>query len=300
MINKTLYNIFQQGSRTYFYSSLFFPTKQKKDVFTLYGFVRKTDNYVDHIPQKINAFYEFKNKYQQAIDGKKTDDIVIKHFIELINKKQFQKEWIDSFLDSMEMDITKKTYKNLQETLQYIHGSAEVIGLMMAKILNLKPDAYHYAKYLGRAMQYINFIRDINEDNKLGRIYFPQADLQKHKLKNLEYEHTKKHPEQFKNFIHQQLERYCEWQETAEKGYKYIPKRYLIPVKTASEMYHWTAEQIYKNPFIIYQTKVKPKIIHILKTTSLNIIDPHKHKHNINTCLLPKTYKQPIPLKDKY
>jgi len=61
MINKTLFSIFKEGSKTYFYSSVFFPTYTKKDVFSLYGFVRKADNFVDSIPQNINGFYEFKN-----------------------------------------------------------------------------------------------------------------------------------------------------------------------------------------------------------------------------------------------
>ena len=44
-------------------------------------------------------------------------------------------------------------------------------------------------------------------------------------------------------------------------------------------MYHWTAEQIHKNPFIVYEWKVKPWITKILTTTLINSIDPHKNKH---------------------
>ena len=89
MMNKTLFSIFKEGSKTYFYSSIFFPTYIKKDVFSLYGFVRKADNFVDSIPQDINGFYEFKDKYYDAINGKKTDDIVIDSFVNLMNKKDF-------------------------------------------------------------------------------------------------------------------------------------------------------------------------------------------------------------------
>ncbi len=87
MINKTLFSIFKQGSKTYFYSSLFFPSYMKKDVFSLYGFVRKADNYVDSIPQNVNGFYEFKEKYFRALNGKKTDDIVIDSFVKLAEKR---------------------------------------------------------------------------------------------------------------------------------------------------------------------------------------------------------------------
>lgn len=293
MINKTLFSIFRQGSKTYFYSSLFFPTYLRKDVFTLYGFVRKSDNYVDSIPQDINGFYDFKQRYYKAFDGEITNDVVIDSFVKLIENKNFDHKWVDSFLYSMEMDITKKNYETLDETLEYIYGSAEVIGLMMAKIMNLSDESLYYAKYLGRSMQYINFARDIAEDEKLGRIYFPSVDIENYGLKNLNYNHTKNHPEEFINFIHEQLLRYCKWQKIAEEGFKYIPKRYLIPIKTASEMYNWTAEQIYKDPFILYKIKVKPMIKHIFRTIVLNVIDPRKPNHNLYNYMIKNRLPKP-------
>jgi len=278
MINKTLFSIFRQGSKTYFYSSLFFPTYAKRDVFTLYGFVRKADNFVDSIPQDINGFYNFKEKYYEALNGKITNNIIIDSFVKLAEKNNFNPEWTDAFLNSMENDIKKSYYKNLSETIDYMYGSAEVIGLYMAKIMNLKEEAFIYAKYLGRSMQYINFIRDIAEDIKLGRVYLPTNDMKQFGIKSLNYDYVKNIPEKFTSFIRLQLSYYSKWQQKSEKGYKYIPKRYLIPVKTASEMYNWTAEQIYNNPFVIYQKKVKPQISQIISTTIMNVIDPRSHK----------------------
>ncbi len=140
-------------------------------------------------------------------------------------------------------------------------------------------------------MQYINFIRDIAEDLKLGRIYMPGDQLKNHGISNLDYEYVKSIPDKFTNFIHKQLEYYCNWQHIAEEGYKFIPKRYLIPVKTASEMYNWTAEQIYNNPFIVYHKKVKPQISQIISTTLINIVDPRIQKRR----KLLTLYKKPVP-----
>jgi phytoene synthase len=296
MINKTFYSIFQKGSKTYFYSSLFFPTNVKKDVFELYAFVRKADNYVDSVSQDAQGFYKFKERYNQAINGEKSNDIVINSFAELVEKKEFEHEWVDAFLDSMEMDITKDKYYTMKETLDYIYGSAEVIGLMMAKVMNLKDESFEYAKLLGRSMQYINFIRDIAEDLELGRTYFPKSEIENHGLISLKYSDTINQPEEFKNFIRKQIQRYCFWQNIAEQGYNYIPKRYLISVKTASEMYHWTAEQIYKDPFVIYKWKVKPLIIKILTTTLANLIDTKKPKYKPLPCYRTK----PVPIYSDY
>lgn len=284
IVDKTIFSIFRKGSRTYFYSSLFFPMKIRQEVFILYGFVRKTDNYVDVIPQDKEGFYDFKKKYYQAKNGQQTGDIVIDSFVRLAKRKGFEDEWVEAFLHSMELDLIKKRYETLDEVLEYIYGSAEVIGLMMAKIIGLPKESFEHAKYLGRAMQYINFIRDIAEDLQLGRVYFPQTDLQNHGLENLTYEHVREHLEQFTGFLQTQLDRYCHWQEQAEEGYHFIPKRYLISIKTASEMYHWTAEQIAHHPFIVYEVKVKPMISKILLTVVSNLINTMGTKFSTSFC----------------
>ena len=58
----------------------------------------------------------------------------------------------------------------MEELIDYMYGSAEVVGLMMARIMGINREADFCARMLGRAMQYINFIRDIDEDGKLGYV----------------------------------------------------------------------------------------------------------------------------------
>ena len=146
MINKKIYSIFQQGSKTMFYSSLFFPKKIRNDVFVLYGFVRTADDLVDSMTQDKIGFYKFKEKYEQAQSGNITDDIVIDSFVELEKRKKFDPSWTKAFLDSMEMDLTKKTYNTLDETLEYVYGAAEVMGLYMVNVLGMDKKAYHCSR----------------------------------------------------------------------------------------------------------------------------------------------------------
>ena len=272
MVDKTLYSIFKGGSKTYFYSTIFFPERAKEDVFKLYSFVRKADDLVDSIPQQSEEFFEFKDKYHEAMKGTITGDVVIDSFVEVSNRKNFEPKWTDAFLNSMEMDITKSTYKNLDELMIYLYGSSEVIGLFMARILDLHEYSFTAARHLGRAMQFINFIRDISEDLVLGRVYFSQEDLEEFKLPSLTLKDTKERPKEFKEFIQKQLGTYFDWQKKAEEGFPYIPKRYLIPIKTASDMYNWTGKTISKDPFIVYKQKIKPSISRIVSTIAYNSI----------------------------
>jgi len=270
MPNRVISRIFKRGSKTYFYNSLFFPRRVKEDVFVLYSFVRRADDFVDAVPQQVEEFYDFKAKYKRAMAGESVGDVVIDSFVDLARRKSFDPGWTEAFLHSMEMDITKRTYTDMGEVDIYIYGSAEVIGLYMARILGLPKETYPYAMYLGKAMQYINFIRDINEDLELGRSYFPRHDFEAYGLRGLTPEDAAANPEGFRAFVRRQIERYDEWQRRAEEGLKMIPKRLRIPIKNASEMYKWTANRIRQDPFIVYERKVKPSVPRILMTLSLN------------------------------
>lgn len=271
-IPKHLYQIFKNGSKTYFYSSLFFPNDVKTDVFILYGFVRTADDYVDQTPPQTIQFKQFRLDYEQALAGKITGKLVIDKFVELQKRRGFDVQWVRSFLDAMERDLTQKTYPNMVDTLSYIHGSAEVIGLMMSKILDLPTQAYQTAQRLGRSMQYVNFIRDIQEDNELGRIYFPQDQLRKYHLVSLERQVVEKNISHFRQFIQTQIALYKQWDSEGREGYKYIPHRYLIPIKTANDLYQWTLDEIAKRPIVIFERKVKPSVPRIILTLLKNAI----------------------------
>ena len=250
--------IFRKGSTTYYYSTKLFPANIRKEVTQLYNFVRVADDYVDSVPQNTKGFMNFKDEYYRVLSGENSENEVITEFVSLSQKRKFDSKWVDAFLFSMEMDTRKSTYKNLDELNTYLYGSAEVIGLMMNKVMNVNQNADDSARYLGKAMQFINFIRDIDEDLDLKRTYFPVEDLDSFGLSGLTRGEARRKPKQFKAFVRSQIQLYFDWQKRAELGFKFIPKNMRIAVKTASDMYLWTAKEIYKNPFIVYDLKIKP------------------------------------------
>ena len=80
----------------------------------------------------------------------------------------------------MRMDLTVTEYATHADLMTYVHGSAAVIGLQMVPVLEpLVPRevAEPYAADLGVAFQLSNFIRDVGEDLRRGRVYLPMEDL---------------------------------------------------------------------------------------------------------------------------
>ncbi len=253
--------VFKKGSRTYFTSSLFFPENVRKQVATLYAFVRVADNFVDGTPPDRPGFDSFTARYRDALAGARTGDPVVDDFVCLMRDRDFDPAWVDAFLAAMEADFVKAEYDRLEDTLGYIYGSAEVIGLFMARILDLPKASYPYARLLGRAMQYINFIRDVDEDLRLGRRYLP---LEGTGLASLDRGLAEGDDRSVARFVRHHLALYRGWQSEAEKGFCMIPRRYRIPIKTASDMYKWTARRIERNPAIVFDRQVKPRASRIV------------------------------------
>lgn len=254
--------IFKQGSKTYYNTSRFFPDSVKGDVFCLYSFVRVADDLVDSIPQQKEKFEDFCSNYRKAAyEAIPANDEIIDPFIELSTKLKFDPSWTEAFLQSMSWDLSRSQYRTEHEMLEYIYGSAEVIGLYMCRILGLPEESYEAAAYQGRAMQLINFVRDVAEDNRLGRRYLPTEESS---LPDLSEKTALADPDEFRRYMRWQINRYNAWQSKAEQGFKHIPYRYRIPVAAAAAMYNWTANKIYRDPFIVYRKKVKPGKIRIV------------------------------------
>ncbi len=150
----------------------------------IYGFVRFADEIVDsfHEFPKEQLLERFKQETYLAIDEKISLNPILNSFQSVVNEFGIERELIDRFLASMEMDLRKAEYTQ-EKYEEYILGSAEVVGLMCLKVFT-EGDQKAYdaltpaAMKLGSAFQKINFLRDLKEDyNKLGRSYFPGIDV---------------------------------------------------------------------------------------------------------------------------
>lgn len=156
----------------------------RKPIFAIYGFVRFADEIVDtfHHQNKAQMLESFKKQTYESIEQKHSLNPILHAFQLVVNEYHIEKELIDTFLFSMEMDLHDIKYDQAAyET--YILGSAEVVGLMCLKVFcHNNDEQYHklkpYAMKLGSAFQKINFLRDLNNDYfNLGRVYFPHLDI---------------------------------------------------------------------------------------------------------------------------
>jgi 15-cis-phytoene synthase len=156
----------------------------QKPIYAVYGFVRLADEIVDtfHDFDKKSLLEKFKSETNKAIDEKISTNPVLHSFQLIVHQFKIEKELIDAFLYSMELDLEKKKYDHVFYKT-YIYGSAEVVGLMCLRVF-CEGDAALYERLkepagkLGAAFQKVNFLRDFKNDfTERGRVYFPGVDF---------------------------------------------------------------------------------------------------------------------------
>jgi len=163
-----------------------FHRRFRPPIYAIYGFVRFADEIVDtfHDYPKQVLLERFREDTYRAIDEGISLNPVLHSFQQVVRQYGIERELIDAFLRSMEMDLHNCAY-NTDQYDEYIYGSAEVVGLMCLRVFcEGNEEQYQQlkepARRLGAAFQKINFLRDIKSDyDERGRVYFPGVDFRR-------------------------------------------------------------------------------------------------------------------------
>tara|TARA_X000000368_G_scaffold158278_1_gene124714 strand:- start:1607 stop:2458 length:852 start_codon:yes stop_codon:yes gene_type:complete len=159
-------------AKSFNWAGFFLPKKIYIKCSALYDFCRTIDNIADdseNLNLKKKKLISFKNSF----NNKQDDNPIIKNMWELINDYKISTKIINDLFDGAESDLKDKIQLNSKkDLLVYSYRVAGTVGLMMAKILNVKNQvALKSAIDLGIAMQLTNISRDVLEDAKNNRSY---------------------------------------------------------------------------------------------------------------------------------
>ena len=154
-------------AKSFNWAGFFLPKKIYLKCSNLYDFCRTVDNIVDdegEIESKKKKLLAFKNNF----NSKNYTDPIIKNMWDLIENYGISKKIVEDLFDGVESDLKSKVEINSKKDLLiYSYRVAGTVGLMMAKILNVKDkNSLKSAIDLGIAMQLTNISRDVMEDSK--------------------------------------------------------------------------------------------------------------------------------------
>ena len=249
--------------KTYYLATLLLPKAKRPFVHALYGFARYADEIVDDLASTLTdaeKAAELKTWGDGVLSGLKTgdsNDQVGRALIDTVNRFAIPHEHFVAFLHSMTMDLTVTEYANYEALMEYVYGSAAVIGLEMVPILGaLSPGAYEPAEKLGVAFQLANFIRDVGEDLDRGRVYLPQDELAQFGVDREMLEARKLTP-QITAALKFQIERVRQLQREATPGILQLEPASRPCIEAASELYCGIVDEVEAIGYDIFNKRAK-------------------------------------------
>ena len=239
---------------TYYWSTMVLPPAKRPHVHALYGFARYADDIVDDlgpvpVTERAAALASFGDRFFRDLDVGSSDDPVLKAVVNTVAELQIDPECFRRFLRSMTMDLTVERYETWADLLDYMDGSAAVIGEMMLPVLEpLHPEALPHARDLGNAFQLTNFLRDVNEDLDRGRVYLPQEDVRRFGVR---LENRRCTPE-FVDLMKFEIARCRELYDSADKGLAMLPGRSRKAITAARKLYSRILDKIEERNYDVF------------------------------------------------
>lgn len=165
-------------AKSFNWAGFFLPKDTYEECSKLYAFCRILDDVADSgedLEIKKKKFNEIKDiiKLYEIRFTDNQDMLVVNDMIVLSKNKNIKKIILNDLIEGIESDLKKEVnFITIKELLVYSYRVAGTVGLMMAKILDVKDSrALLGAIDLGIAMQLTNIARDVIEDQKIGRKY---------------------------------------------------------------------------------------------------------------------------------
>lgn len=263
-----------QHGKTYFLATLLLPKNKRPFVHALYGFARYADEIVDDLdsklsPQEKRAELE-RWSYQllQDIKAGRSSDHIGRALVDTVKRFDIPIAYFEAFLHSMAMDLDKTEYATFEELMEYVYGSAAVIGLQMLPILGTIPGKFNESKIaaekLGIAFQLANFIRDVNEDLDRGRVYLPKNELAKFGVDRAMLERRTLTPGIIAA-LKFQIDRVRKLQRESDEGIAFLSPESRPCIQAASELYCGIVDEVEKIEYEIFKRRAKTSTLRRMK-----------------------------------
>ena len=275
-------NLLAKYAKSFNWAGFFLPSKEYEKSLVVYNFCRTLDDIAD---EDQDLYLNFDNDPSDQYRGLTPKEIlrlyriewrsktnfnkIIKNMWELFDKENISKKIVEDLFDGLESDLSESVkIKTKKDLLIYCYRVAGTVGIMMAKVLQVKDTrALIGAIDLGIAMQLTNISRDVMEDSKKNREYIEPN-----------FEEIKKNI-----FLADQF------YDSSFSSIKKIPLKFRFAILVARRIYRQIGYKIlkkktmenYKKSGKIYVSKFEKLIQTILSLYDLyklSLMNPEKHQ----------------------
>ncbi|HSB46828.1 MAG TPA: phytoene/squalene synthase family protein [Candidatus Bilamarchaeum sp.] len=247
----------RKGSKTFHFASRFMSRERRNSFYAIYAFCRHTDNLVDDNEgnprlQKL-LIRDWKRRFLEAYRQGYSSDPILNPLVHVMKKHSIPLRYPLELIKGVSMDIHKKEYGTFSELRTYCYRVASVVGIMLMYVMGIKNlrKAKKYATKLGIAMQLTNILRDVGEDARMGRVYFPKDELKSFGLRISDILKFHKTASLIR-FLKFQIARARKYYQQAMAGLAMIHREVRIVIALAFTLYREILDVIEENEYEVF------------------------------------------------
>jgi phytoene synthase len=129
---------------------------------------------------RVKALLWFRMNLDKIEKGEEVEEPIFLALADSINRFAIDLVHLRDLISGMEDDLYKISYENFEDLRQYCYRAASTVGLCLVEIYGYDdPNARRHAVEMGKYLQMVNVLRDIQEDLDRGRVYLPIEEMAK-------------------------------------------------------------------------------------------------------------------------
>lgn len=164
----------QKGSRSFYAASLLLPNDVREAAYALYAFCRYSDDFIDVGGGDARAISKLRDRLDDVYRGRPRRSAFDRALARAAETHAIPKLHPSALLEGLAWDAAGRRYQTVDDLFDYAARVAGSVGAMMAVVMGAcEKEALARACDLGVAMQLTNIARDLGEDARAGRIYYP-------------------------------------------------------------------------------------------------------------------------------
>ena len=252
--------VIRAHSKTFYFATSLLPRAPRQGIRALYGFCRSTDDLVDTAEHGSAGLKEVEKwRAQTALPAEEQTSPILYTWARVREAYGVDRLYERELIDGVARDVQFTPYRTWSDLEYYCYAVASTVGLLSMPIIGLAPGATFeqaapYAIQLGIALQLTNILRDIGEDARLGRVYFPQEDLARFDL-TLQDIYDQVYDERFIRLMRFEIERARQIYQQALPGIMLLSPSARPAVGAAALLYRAILDEIENIDYQVYQKR---------------------------------------------
>jgi squalene synthase HpnC len=189
------HRIARASNSNFYYAFFLLPKKRRAGLAALYAFMRLVDDVADEgndLASKQRVLAKWRGALDEAVNANgqaRASELpgaaqVLPALVDTMRRYNMPARYLHDLISGAEMDLTVKSYPTFDRLREYCYRVAGTVGLTCTHVFGFRDArALDLAEKLGLAFQLTNIIRDVRDDQAMGRVYLPEADLAEYNVK---------------------------------------------------------------------------------------------------------------------